>query len=585
MRGVILSNVARRHPVELLLAILSIVPIASIAGGACAGLKPAGQSTGGAGGAGAGATGGVTGTDARRGSDGLITVGRDAAAVDAPPPLTDFPTDPVIATPAVPSDAPGLFGGASRTGSQPCIASPQDGTLMPKNWLRPRFELKPAADENLFEIRLQVARFTDPLVIYTTELTYVLDAALWDQLRTSVLDEVITVSVRAMTLSSTGAVSQAPSAPAQSTFTIAPVDAPGKIVYWSLLGDGSNGTSVLKGFGIGEESVAPVLAPSQVQNRNTTSDGCIGCHTATPDGQSVGIVFGPPASMIGLDTYYDNLVDIRTDTAGTIPTYVTPAAMTTISGLRGIPAYSKAHWSDSDRIVLLTDASNNGDLRWVQLDGDQQGLLMRNGDARGAVEPTFSHDGTKIVYVSTSSIHDGRLDSGPADLYWIPYADRAGGAATPVTGASDPDNTEYYPAFSPNDDLVAFTRVAGAPGSYANNQSELYVVPSAGGDAVRLVANDPPACLYQHSPGLTNDWSKWSPDASTAANGKTYDWLTFSSTRSGVPQLYVTAVVSPAGGGAPQTYPALYLWNQPSTESNHTPSWDNYDIPPIVIVP
>ncbi len=27
------------------------------------------------------------------------------------------------------------------------------------------------------------------------------------------------------------------------------------------------------------------------------------------------------------------------------------------------------------------------------------------------------------------------------------------------------------------------------------------------------------------------------------------------------------------------TYPALYLWNQPANENNHTPAWDNFDIP------
>ena len=33
--------------------------------------------------------------------------------------------------------------------------------------------------------------------------------------------------------------------------------------------------------------------------------------------------------------------------------------------------------------------------------------------------------------------------------------------------------------------------------------------------------------------------------------------------------------------GGLQSYPALYLWNQPADESNHTPSWDNYVLPPV----
>ncbi len=32
-------------------------------------------------------------------------------------------------------------------------------------------------------------------------------------------------------------------------------------------------------------------------------------------------------------------------------------------------------------------------------------------------------------------------------------------------------------------------------------------------------------------------------------------------------------------GGQITTYPALYLWNQPSDEANHTPAWDVFKIP------
>jgi len=65
------------------------------------------------------------------------------------------------------------------------------------------------------------------------------------------------------------------------------------------------------------------------------------------------------------------------------------------------------------------------------------------------------------------------------------------------------------------------------------------------------------------------------------ANGKFVLLLTFSSQRTGTPQLFVTAVVVDAG--TISTYPALYLWNQPPDEGNHTPSWDNYQIPPIIV--
>ena len=94
---------------------------------------------------------------------------RDAAppSMDAPMPITDFPPDPVIA-PGAPSNAPTLFTTtAPRTTGAPCILSPEPKTLMPRNWLRPRFEYTPAADENLFEITLTVPAFAHRLVIYT----------------------------------------------------------------------------------------------------------------------------------------------------------------------------------------------------------------------------------------------------------------------------------------------------------------------------------------------------------------------------------------------------------------------------------
>ena len=40
----------------------------------------------------------------------------------------------------------------------------------------------------------------------------------------------------------------------------------------------------------------------------------------------------------------------------------------------------------------------------------------------------------------------------------------------------------------------------------------------------------------------------------------------------------MTAVV--VEGGNITTYPALYLWNQPAAEANHTPAWDVFAIPP-----
>jgi hypothetical protein len=483
------------------------------------------------------------------------------------PPLTDFPAGPIFVDPSIPANAPALFGGtSSRADSAPCITSPAPSTLMPRNWLRPRFDYQPAAGENLFEITLAVPGFSHALRIYTRARTATLDKDLWASLRTSINDVPIAVTVKGLGLSSAGAVELGVSQPAQTSFVVAPVEAPGKIVYWAL----SDGLGSLKGFGIGEEGTESVLVVSQVQARGPT-ETCIGCHAATPDGGGVGF-------SLGEGLYFDSIADIRAGSAGAVPSYVSPAALAALRKLEGIPAYSPAHWSDGDRIAILSDT---GDLHWIQLDGEGQGIVTREGDARGATLPTFRHDGKAIAYVSMDSIVYGRAEVGPADLYQVPYAAGVGGPATPVPGASEPDFTEYYPAYSPDDAFIAFTRVPGNGDAYSNAEAEVLVVASAGGTPHRLAANDAPACQTDlQSPGLTNDWPKWSPDV-THANGKSYYWLTFSSQRSGVAQLYVTGLVVDAGGVV-TSFPALYLWNQPPAEGNHTPSWDDFQIPPIV---
>jgi hypothetical protein len=104
----------------------------------------------------------------------------------------------------------------------------------------------------------------------------------------------------------------------------------------------------------------------------------------------------------------------------------------------------------------------------------------------------------------------------------------------------------------------------------------VFVVPAGGGEAQRLDANDAPTCTGQNSPGLTNSWPKWAPRAQTV-NGKTYYFITFSSHRRGRPQLYVTVLVD--DWQRLTTYPALYPWNQPAADINHTPDWGVPNIP------
>ena len=73
----------------------------------------------------------------------------------------------------------------------------------------------------------------------------------------------------------------------------------------------------------------------------------------------------------------------------------------------------------------------------------------------------------------------------------------------------------------------------------------------------------------------------------TDAQGNKYYFIVFSSARNNGTKrfgarLYVTPVVVDTAGKI-TTYAALYLWNQPETEDNHSPAWDTLVIPDEVV--
>ncbi|HEY1954598.1 MAG TPA: hypothetical protein VGH28_03285 [Polyangiaceae bacterium] len=496
--------------------------------------------------------------------------------------FTDF-GDPIFASGA-PTSSQQLFGPVSNgaLSGGPCLMEPEINTLYPRNWLRPRFRWIASTGENLFELRVHAPNQIKDLIVYTTDTSWTMPQTMWDHVRSDSTDMPMTLTIRGASFDGTNASGIAFGN--GGNIGIAPVDAPGTIVYWYT--NGYTGAIGLNAFQVGDETVTNALSTSQVQEQSTT---CMGCHVGTPDGS--GVVFSTEN-----DTWGDMLADVSSGDGGvpgTVPSYAGNAGLQALlQGPLGMSAISKAHWQDGDRVVI---ASDNPDLQWIDVAATDptkaRGTIARVGTAAAgpiAGAPSFSHDGKTIVYTATNHAADGRLggyiydtdDPGSlADLYTVPYADRAGGAIAPVAGASDPLVQEYYPAFSPDDSMIAFNRIPNDKNMYNQPLSEVWLVPSSGGTAMRLAANDPPGCSGKVSPGVTNSWPKWAPNMSTTSDGRTFYWLVFSSTRAGtLPQLYITPVV--VTNGKVQSYASLYLWNQPATTGNHTPAWEYFNIPP-----
>ena len=106
------------------------------------------------------------------------------------------------------------------------------------------------------------------------------------------------------------------------------------------------------------------------------------------------------------------------------------------------------------------------------------------------------------------------------DLYRIPFNDGKGGQPAPIAGASHNGMSNSFPKVSPDGRWIVFVKCRNA--QLMRPDSQLYIVPAAGGVARRMRCNT----------SLMNSWHSFSP------NGR---WLVFSSkSRSPYTQMFLT---------------------------------------------
>jgi len=566
---------------------------------------------------------------------------------------------------------PNLFSGAA-TGAGPCIIEPQEGTMFPRNWLRPRVNFFNAASSGVkYRLTFHADREAHDLVAYASaeKMPWAMPQSIWHALATNVMEEDITLTVRA----STGGESSV-------KFRIAPAEVHGTIVFWHTTQYVAKvGTSALYGFRPGDEGVVSALTPEQITTKMMGASGqpstegtrtapgtalCVGCHASTPDGKAVTSTDDWPWNVAVSN------IDPASGTVGAQPSFVTTAGMVMANtSWQGVTSFSRDDWNAGNRRYVgswapRTISSDPGSvwqiwagnasetmtktgqdwLIWVNLastaavpaptgqnsgqvfpaivaaQGDLWGVIARNGDTRGAVTPNWSHDGLRVAYTSTDSTTDGRVGPNPtsntpalsaADIYVVPFNSGQGGDAKPVAGAAEANYGEYYPAFSGDDQYIAYNRAPmNGKALYYRPDAEIYLVPAAGGTPQALAANNPPTCTGLTTATIHNSWPKWSP-IPKSVNGASYYFLIFSSTRyakdmidTGSPdpnlrlapasELYLATIKVQAG--TVTSYPGIYLWNQNylvTTDANNnptvtrspglhvTPAWDEFVIPKV----
>lgn len=590
----------------------------------------------------------------------------------------DLSSDGPIFDEGVPSNAPDLFQGTA-SGAGPCIIEPGDNSMVPYNWTRPRVRFT-GEPGTTYQIRVHADREKDELVAYTNKDTWILPAEFWDNgdenqpkgLTYNVFDEDITITVRASTGGESSVKFRIAPVPAGGSmvFWASSSTLPGletNALYGFSPGDEGIALTLSPGMvqGTIRDDTATALKRALEDGTPEGQVRCLGCHTSTPDGAAVNVTDHWPWNV--------KVASIKQENAGAEPDYITPmGSLLAQMPWQGVTSYSKADWDagkrryvtsfgkrpatvdtqpwkfwgvDCDGVrcaetgqddLIWIDLTTPGDLPDTSTDGNAiqsaliaqegtgWGFIQRTNDPNGAVLPDWSHDGKTIVYTSTDSTADGHVGKGSGqspvptvvDLYTVPFNDGEGGTAAPVPGASEAAHAEYYPDYSADDQLIAFTRVSdfeqvlgtitdqNQRQLYYRPESEIFVVSAAGGEAVRLPANDSNSCAGDVSGTLTNSWPKWSPLVRSAGNKKYY-FLVFSSTRQSpgmielakkpMSQLYMTTIVDD-GSGNLQTYGAVYLWNQRNlvtldasgqaqvrdfVMNNVTPAWDEFQAPPV----
>jgi tetratricopeptide (TPR) repeat protein len=193
--------------------------------------------------------------------------------------------------------------------------------------------------------------------------------------------------------------------------------------------------------------------------------------------------------------------------------------------------------------------ANFKDYRFLQVFYPARGILSWYSRQTGVLEPLPGADDPRFVQMGAVWSPDGQYlvfarasatDPNPPgvplakfandpnelqlsyDLYRVPFHNGRGGVPEPIAGASLNGVSNTFPKVSPDGRWIVFVECRN--GELMRPDSQLYIVPAAGGEARRMRCNTP----------RMNSWHSFSP------NGR---WLVFSSKgRSPYTQMYLTHI-------------------------------------------
>lgn len=182
------------------------------------------------------------------------------------------------------------------------------------------------------------------------------------------------------------------------------------------------------------------------------------------------------------------------------------------------------------RITPLSGASDDG---YVQANptwsADEKFLYFCRAKSKNEVHRDLTKVTTLFEKRSIAELNE--IYNIQFDLYRLPFNEGRGGEAKPVAGAAGNGMSNYFPRLSPDGRWLVYTR--SRSGIMLQPDSELWIVPAAGGEPRRMTCNR----------DAFNSWHSWS------SNGR---WLLFSTKTNGpFTEIFLTHVDHDGNDTAP----------------------------------
>jgi Flp pilus assembly protein TadD len=303
---------------------------------------------------------------------------------------------------------------------------------------------------------------------------------------------------------------------------------------------------------------------------------CANCHSMSADGKTMGIDVDGPLNDKGLYAIVpiQPHMSIRNEDVVAWSTFrgklggklrvgfmsqISPDGRTVITMINdpGIDQSDYERRRNPIDLVSTYYVANFTDYRFLQVFYPTRGILAWYNRSAGQLQPLPGADDPRYVQANAAWSPDGKYlvfaraearDAYPAgaklaasandpdetqiqyDLYRVPFNNGKGGRPEPIAGASRNGMSNSFPKISPDGRWIVYVQCRN--GLLMRPDSQLYIVPAAGGQARRMQCNTP----------LMNSWHSFSP------NGR---WLVFSSkSRSPYTQMFLTHL-DEAGNDSP----------------------------------